>query len=123
MNHDNDIEAQLAAALAYLRAELGYDGESPGSLRRQVEEHAAMIHAIEGTLRGRGDELGLVGWVLVLRRSWLTMAALLGAAFGYVMNDVVDAAGVQPVSRGVLAPGELASYSSGARGGDAPARN
>jgi hypothetical protein len=90
MNRDEVIETQLAAVVAYLRAELGYDGESPGSLHRQVEEHEAMIHAIEGTLRGRGDELGLVGWMIVLRRTWITMVALLGAAFGYVLNDVVD---------------------------------
>lgn len=90
MNRDEVIETQLAAVVAYLRAELGYDGESPGSLRRQVEENEAMIHAIEGTLRGRGDELGLVGWMVVLRRTWITLVALLGAAFGYVLNDVVD---------------------------------
>lgn len=85
------LETQLAAVVAYVRAELGYDGDAPGSLRRQVEEHDAMIRSIEGTLRGRGDELGLVGWMMVLRRSWITLVALLGAAAGYVMNDVMDA--------------------------------
>jgi hypothetical protein len=28
---------------------------------------------------------------MVLRRSWITMVALLGAALGYVMNDLMDA--------------------------------
>ena len=90
MNHEH-LETQVAAVVAYLRAELGYDGESPGSLRRQVEEIEAMIRTIEQTLRGHGDELGLVGWMMVLRRSWITMVALLGAAAGYLMNDVMDA--------------------------------
>jgi hypothetical protein len=87
----NDLETQLAAVVSYLRAELGYDGEAPGSLRRQVEENANMIRMFDQTLRGQGDELGLVGWMMVLRRTWITMVALLGAAFGYLLNDVVDA--------------------------------
>ena len=43
-----------------------------------------------------GDELGLVGWMMVLRRTWIAMVALLGMALGYVANDVVDALGMQP---------------------------
>jgi hypothetical protein len=90
MNPTHDIETQVAAIVAYLRAELGYDGESVGGLRRQLEENTTMIRTIDQTLRGQGDELGLVGWMMVLRRSWITMIALLGAALGYVMNDVMD---------------------------------
>ena len=48
-----------------------------------------MIRTMENTLRGHGDELGLVGWMMVMRRSWITLVALLGAAFGYLANDVV----------------------------------
>jgi hypothetical protein len=94
MNLGHDIETQVAAIVAYLRAELGYDGESVGNLRRQLEENTVMIRTIDQTLRGQGDELGLVGWTMVLRRSWITMVALLGAALGYVMNDLMDA--IQP---------------------------
>jgi hypothetical protein len=90
MNSTHDIETQVAAIVAYLRAELGYDGDAPGALRRQLEENSRMIHAIDQTLRGQGDELGLVGWMMVLRRTWITMVALLGAAIGYFMNDVMD---------------------------------
>jgi hypothetical protein len=93
MNAGQDIETQIAAMVAYLRAELGYDGESVGHLRRQLEENTAMIRTMDQTLRGQGDELGLVGWMMVLRRSWITMVALLGAALGYVMNDLMDAVG------------------------------
>jgi hypothetical protein len=91
MNTSNDLETQVAVVVAYLRAELGYDGEMPGSLRRQIEENATMIRTIDQTLRGQGDELGLVGWMMVLRRTWITMVALLGAALGYLMNDVMEA--------------------------------
>jgi hypothetical protein len=90
MNSTHDIETQVAAMVAYLRAELGYDGDAPGSLRRQVEENSKMIRTIDQTLRGQGDELGLVGWMMVLRRTWIAMVALLGAAIGYFMNDVMD---------------------------------
>jgi hypothetical protein len=90
MGSTNDLETQVAVIVAYLRAELGYDGETPGSLRRQIEENATMIRTIDQTLRGQGDELGLVGWMMVLRRTWITMVALLGAALGYLMNDVMD---------------------------------
>jgi hypothetical protein len=86
-----EFETQLADVVGYLRAELGYDGEGPGSLRRIVEENAEMIHAIDQTLRGQGDDLGLVGWMVVLRRTWIAMVALVGAAMGYLMNDVMDA--------------------------------
>ena len=91
MNTGHEIETQVAAMGAYLRAELGYDGEQAGNLRRQLEENTAMLRTIDQTLRGQGDELGLVGWTMVLRRSWITMVALLGAALGYVMNDLIDA--------------------------------
>jgi hypothetical protein len=58
VNADHEIETQIAAMVAYLRAELGYDGEHLGNLRRQLEENTVMIRAIDQTLRGQGDELG-----------------------------------------------------------------
>jgi hypothetical protein len=91
MNPNHDLETQVAAVVAYLRAEFGYDGDGPGGLRRELQENTAMIRTIDQTLRGQGDELGLVGWTMVLRRSWITMVALLGAALGYVMNDLMEA--------------------------------
>ena len=50
-----------------------------------------MIRTIDDALRGRGDDLGLVGWMMVIRRTWIALVGLLGAAIGYVLNDVVDA--------------------------------
>src|SRR5688572_22901048 len=101
MNVGHEVETQVAAIGAYLRAELGYDGEHIGNMRRQVEENTAMIRAIDQTLRGQGDELGLVGWTMVLRRSWITMVALLGAALGYVMNDLMDAIRPEAVAQSI----------------------
>jgi hypothetical protein len=60
-------------------------------LRRQVEEHEQMIRTIDDVLRGRGDELGLIGWIVVIRRTWIALVGLLGAAIGYALNDLVDA--------------------------------
>jgi hypothetical protein len=91
MNPSYDHEAQLAGIVAYLRAELGYDGEGPGSLRRQVQENAQMIRSFDDALRGRGDELGIAGWLMVIRRTWVSLVALLGAALGYVLNDLLEA--------------------------------
>ncbi len=91
MDPNHQLETQVAAIVAYLRAELGYDADAPGSLRRTVQEHAAALRTIDDALRGRGDELGLAGWLLVIRRTWITLVALLGAASGYVLNDVVEA--------------------------------
>jgi len=90
MESDREMEDQLLQITAYLRGELGFQTDGAGSLRRQVEENARMITTIDDTLRGRGDELGLVGWMMVLRRTWITMVALVGAALGYLLNDVVD---------------------------------
>jgi hypothetical protein len=95
MECNHEIETQLVHLAAYLRHELGYQSDAPGSMRRQLEENTAMIRAIDQTLRGHGDELGLVGWMMVLRRTWIAMVALLGMALGYVVNDVVDAIGMQ----------------------------
>ena len=89
METNQHIETQLAGIVAYLRAELGYDAEQPGSLRCQVEENTQMIHTIDDALRGRGEELGIAGWLMVIRRTWISLVALLGAAFGYVLNDIV----------------------------------
>jgi hypothetical protein len=93
MDPTHQLETQLAHITAYLRGELGYDGETPGSLRRQIEEHEHMIRTFDDALRGRGEDLGLVGWMMVIRRTWITLVALLGAAFGYFLNDVVDTLG------------------------------
>jgi hypothetical protein len=93
MNPTHDHEAQLAAIVAYLRAELGYDSDGPGSLRRQVQENAQMIRTFDDALRGRGDELGIAGWLMVIRRTWVSLVALLGAALGYVLNDLLEALG------------------------------
>lgn len=60
-------------------------------LRRQVEEHDQMIHAIDDVLRGRGGDLGLIGWIVVIRRTWIALVGLLGAGIGYALNDLVDA--------------------------------
>jgi hypothetical protein len=94
MDTTHQLETQVAAVVAYLRAELGYDADVPGSLRREVEENTQMIRTFDDALRGRGDELGLVGWLMVIRRTWITLVALLSAAFGYFLKDVVDTMGV-----------------------------
>ena len=91
MDDMRELERQVADIVACLRTELGYRSELPGNLHRQIEEHDEMIRQIDETLRGRGGELGLVGWMVVLRRSWIAMVALLGTALGYFLNDVVDA--------------------------------
>lgn len=103
MECHHELETQIVHLTAYLRGELGYQADSPGSLRRQVEENTLMIRAIDETLRGRGDELGLVGWMIVLRRTWIAMVALLGTALGYALNDVVDALGHEPPAPHVIA--------------------
>lgn len=95
MECNHELETQVVHLTAFLRSELGYRAEGPGAIQRELQEHAQMIGSIDDTLRGRGDELGLVGWMMVLRRTWITMVALLGAAFGYFMNDAVDALGIR----------------------------
>ncbi|MAT73049.1 MAG: hypothetical protein CMJ58_26495 [Planctomycetaceae bacterium] len=85
------VAAELSQQAHFLRQELGYQSDHPGQLRQLMLENQRMIREIERTLRGSGEDLGLVGWVSVVRRSWIALVALLGAAFGYVMNDVVDA--------------------------------
>ncbi|MCA9237524.1 MAG: hypothetical protein KDA44_18750 [Planctomycetales bacterium] len=93
------VAAELSQQGSFLRQELGYQSDNPGQLRQLMLENQRMIREIERTLRGSGDELGLVGWMSVVRRTWITLVALLGAAFGYLMNDVVDALDAPPPVR------------------------
>jgi hypothetical protein len=37
--------------------------------------------------------------MMVLRRSWITIVALLGTALGYLLNDVVHSLGSAPEAR------------------------
>lgn len=95
MECQHELETQVVHLAAFLRNELGYHADGTVAVHRELREHAQMITSIDETLRGRGDELGLVGWMMVLRRTWIAMVALLGMALGYVANDVVDAIGMQ----------------------------
>ena len=95
MDCQHELETQVVHLAAFLRSELGYGVDGAGTIQRELLEQAQMIALIDDTLRGRGDELGLVGWMMVLRRTWIAMVALLGMALGYVANDVVDALGMQ----------------------------
>ena len=85
------LAAELAHQAQFLRQELGYQSDRPGRLQQLMIENQQVIREIDRTLRGSGDELGLVGWINVIRRTWLALVALLAAACGYVLNDVVDA--------------------------------
>ena len=95
MDCQHELETQVVHLAEFLRSELGYHADGPGAVQRELQEHSNMIASMDDTLRGRGDELGLVGWMMVLRRTWIAMVALLGMALGYVVNDVVDALGMQ----------------------------
>ena len=66
-----------------------------------------MIATIDQALRGQGDEMGLVGWMMVLRRTWIAMVALLGAALGYLLNDVVDSVKAETAARHVATSSDL----------------
>jgi hypothetical protein len=95
MECNHEVETQVVHVAAFLRSELGYGVESPGAVQRELLEHSQMIASIDDALRGRGDELGLIGWMMVLRRTWIAMATLLGMAAGYFANDLVDAIGAR----------------------------
>lgn len=90
MNPTQQIELDVSAIESYLGNEFGYASDGPGHLRQAVEENSRMIRETNAILRGTGDEIGLVGWASILRRSWITLVALIGTAFGYALNDVID---------------------------------
>ncbi len=90
MNPTQQIELDVSAIESYLGHELGYASDDPGHLKQAVKENSRMITDMNAILRGQGEEIGLVGWVSILRRSWITLVALIGTAFGYALNDVID---------------------------------
>lgn len=81
----HDIAVRVTS---YLRSELGYESESPGNVNRLMAETWQMVSGHERLLRGEGDQLGMVGWVQLLRRTWWGVLVALGTVTGYVVGSV-----------------------------------
>ncbi|MEM6507726.1 MAG: hypothetical protein AAF711_19995 [Planctomycetota bacterium] len=78
---------------AYLRSELGYDTDAVGSVNRRLSEAHRMIQLHESLLRGERDELGLIGWVHLLRRTWWAALVALGTLTGFVVGSLFPGVG------------------------------
>lgn len=83
-----DTHDLAVRVVTYLRSELGYESDAPGNINRLMSETWQRVCTHEKLLRGEGDQLGIVGWVQVLRRTWWGAMVALGTLSGYIAGSV-----------------------------------
>jgi hypothetical protein len=76
--------------VALLRVELARHADQVGAVATQVAENRREIRRIDGALRGEGCEMGLVGWISMLRQAWVALAGVAGAVLGYAVRSWLD---------------------------------
>ena len=74
----------------WLRVELGYDMESEGNVHRRLQETHAIAAETLKLLRGEGSNLGLIGQVEILTKSWNVLLCAVTALIGYVARLLTE---------------------------------
>ena len=84
------LSSKVDRLRAYLTSELGLESEAVGNVNRHLNDLRRDIHDMAQLLRGEKDDLGLIGWVNILKRSyvmlWTTIAGVVGTLFGAVVH-------------------------------------
>ncbi|MEM8944120.1 MAG: hypothetical protein AAGD11_02975 [Planctomycetota bacterium] len=84
------LERQVDKIASWLGAELGYEANSEGNLNRKMNEMQAKAAEALSLLRGENDQVGLVGKVELLFRSWHILLSLVAALGGYIVRLVTE---------------------------------
>lgn len=85
-----DLERRHDRLTAWLGSELGYDTNAEGNVNRLMNEtHKRSTEALT-LLRGERDQIGLVGKVELLFRSWHVLLSLVAALAGYIVRMVTE---------------------------------
>ncbi len=84
------LERKFDRLTSWLGSELGYGIEAEGNLNRVMNEtHRKSSEALT-LLRGEKDQIGLVGKVEILFRSWHVLLSLVAALAGYLVRLVTE---------------------------------
>jgi hypothetical protein len=73
-----------------LRAELGYGTESEGNVHRRLQETHAVASETLKLLRGEGSNMGLIGRVEILTKSWNVLLCAVTALVGYLARLLTE---------------------------------
>lgn len=85
-----NLERRVDRLTSWLSSELGYDSNSEGNVNRLMNEtHKRCTEALN-LLRGEKDQIGLVGKVELLFRSWHVLLSLVAALAGYIVRLVTE---------------------------------
>ncbi|MEM9187013.1 MAG: hypothetical protein AAGB00_11005 [Planctomycetota bacterium] len=95
MRKQIDTHEIVVRISAYLKSELGFDSDAQGSVNRLMSETWQKVCGHERLLRGEGEQIGIVGWVQLLRRTWWGVLVALGTLGGYVVGSVFPIPGQQ----------------------------
>lgn len=80
------LEMRHDRLASWLRSELGYDSQTEGNVNRRLKETHAVAAETLKLLRGEGSDMGLIGRVEVLSKSWNVLLCAVTALAGYIVR-------------------------------------
>lgn len=84
------LERRLDRITSWLSSELGYETSAEGNVNRLMKEtHNKATQALS-LLRGENEQIGLVGKVELLFRSWHVLLSLIAALGGYIVRMITE---------------------------------
>lgn len=84
------LERRLDRITSWLSSELGYETSAEGNVNRLMKEtHNKATQALN-LLRGENEQIGLVGKVELLFRSWHVLLSLIAALGGYIVRMITE---------------------------------
>lgn len=84
------MERRLDRITSCLSAELGFETNTEGNVNRRMNETMKNSSEALSLLRGEKDQIGLVGKVELLFRSWHVLLSLVAALAGYLVRLVTE---------------------------------
>ncbi len=80
------LEQRHDRLCSWLRSELGYDSESEGNVNRRLQETQDIAAETLKLLRGEGNQMGIIGRVEVLSKTWNVLLCSVTALAGYIIR-------------------------------------
>lgn len=84
------VERRLDRIASWLSVELGFETNAEGNVNRRMNEAMENSSEALSLLRGEKDQIGLVGKVELLFRSWHILLSLVAALAGYLVRLVTE---------------------------------
>jgi len=85
-----DVAFRLERLCSWLRSEFGYDSDSPGNVNRNMNEINRKANEAVNLLRGEKDQIGIVGKVELLFKSWHVLLSVITLLVGYILRMLTE---------------------------------